>query len=388
MPARPPGLLLIGAQPPPHHGVTTVNETLIKSHRIREHFTVRHLDLSDRRPISTVEKFDWQNVWAALRHGTQGAWLMLAWRPRVIYLTISQKTLGFLRDALFLMPARLLGLKIVVHLHGGNFHNFYSHAAAPLRWLILFCLRRVGCAIVLGENLRGCFDGVLPADRVAVLPNGIPDLAPPRAKQASKHDNEPLRVLYLGTVVTEKGIEVFLDAALRVLDRSEKWEFLVAGPWYRSEERQRLEAKARAHQRGSRITFVGEVAGNQKAELLCSCDIFVFPGIQQEGLPLVTLEAMCAGLPVVASAVGCLCEVIEEGVTGFLVPPGDATAVENRLQRLADDWVLCQQMGAAGRRRYEQLYRQELFEERMTALFQAVAAGDLRNIQNKLTPTG
>ena len=189
-------------------------------------------------------------------------------------------------------------------------------------------------------------------------------------------DAGALRVLYLGTVVTEKGIEIFLDAALRLLDRSENWEFAVAGPWYRHEERQRLEAKARVHQRGSRISFVGEVTGNQKAEQLYSSDIFVFPGTQQEGLPLVVLEAMCAGMPVVASNVGCLQEVIEEGVTGFLVPPGDVASLADRLQRLADDRALYRQLGAAGRRRYEKCYRQEIFEERMTALFQMVVTGN------------
>lgn len=360
-----PRLLLIGAQPPPQHGVSIINDLLLRSPLLARHFQVRHLDLSDHRPISTVEKFDWENVCAAFSHGAQAVWQMVRWQPDIVYVPISQKTLGYLRDMLFLIPARLLGRKTVVHLHGGNFHVFHRQAPSWLRPLIQFSLARVRRAIILGESLRGCFDGLVASDRVVVVPNGIPGVHGQRGPAAA------LRVLFLGTLDREKGIEIFLESAREVLARTDQVEFIVAGPWYRDEDRRRLETQANS----KRICFLGEVTGTDKTRALLSADVLVFPSIQQEGMPLTVLEAMSAGLAVVASDCGCLREVIVEGETGFLVAPGDGGAIVEKLNRLAADRGLCERLGQAGRNRFGALYRGEVFVERFARVLLQVCDG-------------
>jgi glycosyltransferase involved in cell wall biosynthesis len=349
-------LLVIGAVPPPYHGVTAMNEILLRAVQQSKAFDALHLDISDHRPISAVEKFDWQNVWQAFSAGVRGLWQLLVWRPDIVYLAISQKALGFVRDALFLVPLRLLGRRVVVHLHGGNFHEFYRGASPLLRALIRFCLVRVRAAIVLGESLRKCFDGLVPLERIWVVPNGIPDFATACGRPAP---SKRLRVLYLGTVVREKGSEVFVRAALKMLERMDAAEFIVAGPWFRESERDELLALIKAQGREADIRFIGQVVGDRKTEVLGAADVLVFPGVQQEGLPLVVLEAMCAGRAVIASDRGCLREVVVHGETGFVVPPGDVCAVVERLMMLAENRQLCAEMGAAGRRRYEECYQQE-----------------------------
>jgi glycosyltransferase involved in cell wall biosynthesis len=370
-----PRLLFIGASPPPHHGVSTANAILLQSPTLRARYDVRHLDLSDHRPISTVEQFDARNVLEALKHGTLAGWHLLAGWPQLVYVQISQKPLGFLRDALFLVPARLLARRVVVHLHGGNFHAFYRAAGPLLAALIRFCLVRVRVAVVLGDALRGCFENLVPAERIAVVPNGIPDL---RAEQSRPTPGPRFRALYLGTVVREKGCEVFIRAALRVLEKTDDVEFVVAGPWYRAHERDELLALVKQHRREANIRFLGEVAGPQKSAALLGANVFVFPGLQQEGLPLVVLEALCAGIPVIASDRGCLREVISDGVNGFIVPPGDLEAVADRILQLRSDPTLAARMGAAARARYEAAYRDDVYVARMLTVFEQALTPAIR----------
>jgi glycosyltransferase involved in cell wall biosynthesis len=98
------------------------------------------------------------------------------------------------------------------------------------------------------------------------------------------------------------------------------------------------------------------VNGAGKFELLRSCNLFVFPGIQQEGQPLVVLEAMAAGLPVLFTNRGCLRETVFEGETGFEIAAGDSEDLANKILLMLDCPERMKKIGAAGRKRFEITY--------------------------------
>ena len=114
------------------------------------------------------------------------------------------------------------------------------------------------------------------------------------------------------------------------------------------------------------VSFVGSVTGDKKAAFLRTGDLFVFPSMYRlEGQPLVILEAMCAGLPVIASDIGSLSETIDDGITGFIVPQNNPEAVCDRVLQLLRDPTLRQSMGKAARARYEQHYTSRAFADRI-----------------------
>jgi glycosyltransferase involved in cell wall biosynthesis len=241
---------------------------------------------------------------------------------------------------------------------------FYEESGCAMKWLIRFALQKTYRAIVLGESLRATFDRLVPPDRVVVIPNGIPDFAAGNVREPATC----LRVVYLGTLTLEKGVGLFVQAALDVLSKTDNVEFVVAGPWWRESNRDTVQSLLSASPHGTKIQFVGEVSGKEKRDLLQRADLFVFPSIQQEGLPLTVLEAMCAGLAVIASDRGCVREIVQDGITGFIVPPGDAGALVKKILKFTAHPSLGAQLGQAGRRAYEQSYRDEVFAGRMTAL--------------------
>ncbi len=108
-------------------------------------------------------------------------------------------------------------------------------------------------------------------------------------------------------------------------------------------------------------------------DLLAASDIFVLPS-RWEGLPLAIIEAMMAGLPVVATRVGGVPELVEDGVTGFLVPPADPRALAGALQRLLSDDALRRRIGAAGREKALREFRLDRMLRETSRLYEELVA--------------
>lgn len=367
-------ILIVGPTPPPYHGVAVAIQTLLGS-RLGQEFELHHLELADRRGIGHVNQPDLSDVLLFMGQWFRLLPLLAHHRPRVMYFVLCQSTVGVIRDSLFVWPARLFGAKVVAHLHGGGFQDWYARRWFPMRWYVCVLMKTIARAIVLGESLRSQFQGVIAPERIAVVPNGIPDcgvgcVGTPRLRRR-------WQVLYLNTLNKMKGAVILLEAIALVVQQRTDVEFVFAGPWSHEEHRREAEAYIEAHQLAAFITFTGQVVGEEKRALLQSADLFVFPGIQQEGQPLVVLEAMAAGLPILFTNRGCLGETLRDGESGIEVPAGDAGALAVQIQQL-----LCRpdemcRLGANARIKFEQEYTLDRHLDRMIALFEEVAASSV-----------
>lgn len=345
--------------------------TLLDS-KLSESFEVSHLELADRRGIGHVNKPDLHDVALFCRQWFQLLWLLIRRRPKIVYFVLSQSTIGVLRDSFFVWPAVLSGAKVVTHLHGAAFHDWYVRRWFPLRWYTRLLMRTVARAIVLGESLRDQFQGLVSPEHVATVPNGIADcgvgcVGMPRLRRR-------WQVLYLNTLNRMKGTLVLLEAIPLVLQQRTDVEFIFAGPWSHDEHRREAEAYIAQQELGSSITFAGQVSGEQKTALLHAADLFVFPGIQQEGQPLVVMEAMAAGLPILFTNRGCLRETLCAGESGIEVPIGDAAALAEQMQWLLSHPDEMKRLGANARLRFEQEYTSERHIDRMKTVFEHIIA--------------
>ncbi len=159
-----------------------------------------------------------------------------------------------------------------------------------------------------------------------------------RARLSGVHPEAPL-VVYAGRVSFEKRVDVLADAALALA--AEGVRFAVVGegpalPWLR----ERL--------LGTGTVFTGFLQGDELSEAYASGDVFAFPSTS-ETLGFAALEAMAAGVPVVAAAAGGLPHIVKDGENGVLVAPGDATALVTAIRRLLDDEPARERLARAGR---------------------------------------
>jgi glycosyltransferase involved in cell wall biosynthesis len=364
-------ILIIGATPPPYNGMSVATELVLNA--LEGEFCAIHVDTADRRGLSNIGRIDLRNVFLAVYHGLEYLRLLLLKNPKIVYVPIAQDRLAFLRDSLFLIPARLLGKKVIVHLHGGYFATFYRSASASTQRLIRYCLGKSARAIVLGTSLGDMFEGVLPRERVRVIPNGIPDYF--CAGQSSASNGRQRTILYLSTLLKEKGALDVLTALPMIAESVPDVRAVFAGEWYRAEDQQSAERIVRDLKLESRVEFIGPVAPPRKYEVVREADLFVMPTYyKNEGHPFVILEAMSAGLPVVSTNVGCIPETVVDGVNGFIVEPGNKEEFAGRVVSLLTNDDLRRRMGKASRTRFLEHYTLDRFSSQMRDLFREVAA--------------
>jgi glycosyltransferase involved in cell wall biosynthesis len=194
----------------------------------------------------------------------------------------------------------------------------------------------------------------LSAERVVVVPNGV-DLAEGRAAPGAAERRAVRRELGVAqgapVVATVsllrpgKGLEVLLAAAPAVLAAHPRARFAVVGD---GPARAELEAGAAAGGVGEAVAWTG--FRRDVPALLAAADLFVLPSLD-DAFPTAILEAMAAGLPVVATRAGGIPEIVDDGATGLLVPPGDAAALARAISTLLADPAARKSLGEAGRRR-------------------------------------
>ena len=288
--------------------------------------------------------------------------------PRLTYLVLSQSTIGFLRDSLLIWPAYLKGSQIVLHLHGGNFREWFLGRSWFMKVYVQTVLRRVTRVIVLGESLKCQFDGLVEKCRIAVVSNGI-DWKDYGAPEKSSTSSSRYRILHLSTLSHLKGALVLMEAIPLVVRQRRDVEFVFAGPWSHTEDKEWAENYITQHDITEHIRFSGQVDGNEKRSLFDSADLFVFPGVQQEGQPLVVLEAMAAGLPVIFTNRGCLRDLVIDGKTGLEVSINDPCQLADRILWLLDHPNDMKAMGKRARQQYECHYTKERYIENMIDVF-------------------
>ena len=361
-------ILIIGPTPPPHHGVAVAMQSILDS-ELCASCRIVHLDLSDRRGIAHVDHPDVHDAVLFCRQWARLLNTLIRERPRVVYLPISQSTVGFLRDSLLIWPSYLWGGHIVLHLHGGNFRTWYESCGWMMKAYVRRVLKLAERVIVLEESLKTIFSGLVDDEKISVVPNGVDwDKREPAMETFPKRRKH--RILYLSTVNRQKGALVLL-AAIPFMERIRSdVEFIFAGPW--SSQRDRVEADAFVERQNlaESVSFIGSVEGEEKQALFTSADLFVFPGIQQEGQPLVVLEAMAAGIPVIFTHRGCLRETVADA--GLEVEINNPHALAERILWLLNHPDEMQRMGRAGRNRHEMFYTHDRFIERMARIFESV----------------
>ena len=235
-------------------------------------------------------------------------------------------------------------------------------------------IEEVDRLIAVSEGVRRTYCRIgVPEERLTTVPNGvapIPDrIGRDAARAALGLDPRQPVVLTVGRLTHMKGQWHLVDAVPGLLDRFPDLAVVLVG---QGPLREALEKRAAGLGVGGAVRFAGHRTDARR--LLAAADVFVLPS-RHEGMPLVVLEAMEAGLPVVGTRVTGTEEVVEDGVTGALVRPGDPAALGAALGRLLADPALRHRQGDAGRRRYLACFTRERMARDTAAVYESVLRG-------------
>lgn len=183
-----------------------------------------------------------------------------------------------------------------------------------------------------------------------VIHNGIDPLQFAPASTNPKPVGPPIRCLLAGRLTRDKGVFEAIEALSMALDSGHDLRLTLAGGATNDEEHS-IRDTIRALGVERRVTLTGRVARHQMPTVMGDHHVLLVPSVWADPLPRVAQEGMAAGLAVIASRIGGLPELIDDGTNGLLVPPGDARALADAIGRLAADPQLCQRLAFAGRER-------------------------------------
>jgi sugar transferase (PEP-CTERM/EpsH1 system associated) len=267
-----------------------------------------------------------------------------------------------------LVAARLAGVPVVVHGEHGTLETRPRNRRIQ-RWAWQRCDRVLSVSSRLAERMSA--EMGFPLERITTIRNGVdlPLFASAdrgRGRRALGLDPAQLVIGTVGRLVPVKGHETLLHALAQLRDRGRSYQAVIVGDGIL---RAQLESRVRELGLGGAVHLAGH--REQVADALAAMDLFVLPSIS-EGLSNTILEAMAAGLPVVATRVGGADELVSHGRTGLLVPSGDVDA----LARALDDVARCADtraaMGAEGRRLAEREFSLEGMVANYERLYHAV----------------
>lgn len=279
---------------------------------------------------------------------------------------------AFWRDIVHMMAVRLLGCRVVWHLHDGTFPQFISQGNPLKRGLIRWALARGSATIVLSDEALVRLRPHAPRVRWRVVPNGVVIKAP-----SDKSSQPPLTLLFMGNLTHRKGAYDLISAVEAAADRGVRLVVLLAGGEAAPGQRAAIEQRIAGSPCADRLRLLGLIQGEEKDKAIAEADCVVLPSYA-EGLPMVLLEGMAAGLPAVATRVGSVSTIITDGVEGFLIEPADVASLTDRICRLAGDAELCQRMGQAARTRIQEQFSLNVMAERVHRIYAEAVGEDSR----------
>lgn len=276
----------------------------------------------------------------------------------------------FLTSNQVALNKKLTGLPFLLHLHGGidfsiptnnlstslkfHFKKIYDHTLG--RWTIQLADTVASVSKIdleLAEKLWN-----LNSNKLQWIPNAI------KIDDFTRNYNNSLNVIFIGRLEPWKGIEVFLEVAKLIKKKRDDVNFSIVG-----DGSLRNYVETTAHSLNGKI--FGLVPHERIPNILSEASILVLPSYT-EGLPTVCLEALAAEVPIVASNVGGISEVVLDGETGYLVPPANIQLFAEKVLRLLANENLRNRMGGRGRSLVEQFYTWRKVVEKTEKIYEKI----------------
>lgn len=236
---------------------------------------------------------------------------------------------SYMRKRLFVALAKKLGAKVILHLHGGEFSNFYdSQSKGKQREIAAFFRTAEKVLTLSGQTARWVESITGENSNIQVLFNTVPDFKAPNPMPPVV----PHSILFLGNIVKLKGIFDLLPAFARLLKAYPDAKLRIGG----TGELEKLTTQIKELGIENQVTLLGWIAGEQKNQELAQADVFCLPSYK-EGMPMSVLEAMSAGKAIVSTPVGGIPEIIYPDKNGLLFTPGDIESLYQCLYTLLAD---------------------------------------------------
>ncbi len=263
-------------------------------------------------------------VWT-FSHLLKFPFVLLKKRPDIIHINTPSYWV-FWENGLYVLISKIFGKKVILHIHGGGFEDFYGKSGFLFKFLIKLILAASDTVFVLSPFWQRYTEKITTPNKISTIENFV-DSSFFNSLNKSQVSKNIFNVLFVGGQGAKlKGLFDVVYAASIVKKHTKNVLFIfvaclgVEG----------LSALCEKEGVTSDVKILDYLHGSDKTKVFSESDIFVLPSYA-EGLPITMLEAMAAGLPVIATSVGAIPDVIQEGKNGFLIRPGDYQSLAEKI---------------------------------------------------------
>jgi len=369
-------LLLIGPLPPPYGGTEVVTELLQKADWGA--WPMSFFDSS--KPIRNDErgKLRPKNVGLNMQKLSQLTKRLWVSRPSFVWLPLAQNVTGFLRDSAYVLLARVMSARAVLHFNGATFDRFYAGRGPIFRWYVRLVLRRAHSIVVPADRLRSQFEDIQSQVPVFFLHNALTGSRYAALSSAPRTRRDGFNVVFIGHVSEAKGALDLIRAVPKIVAAVPAFRLRLAGQIISDDSNSEFMDRAQRKHSDPRVLadeigvtrfvdFLGPVSAERVVELLREADVFALPSYS-EGFSIAMLEAMAAGLPLVLTPVGAAPEILAPNENCLFVTPGSPPALAEAVCRLAADAGLRERMAEANRRLVSERFLEQHFSRRVAEL--------------------
>jgi len=356
-------ILFIMHVPPPVHGASMVGKYIHESSIINNEFETDYINLSTSVSLKEGGKAGVGKLIKLLKIQSSIISALFKKNYDLCYVTLTASGPGFYKDLVVVSLLKLFGKKIIYHFHNkgvdsvnnSGINNFLYRFAFNNTFSILISKYLYSDVInyAVRPNVFYCAYGI-PESRFVI-----------NEHIAANDDKAPCRLLFLSNMMAQKGVYVLLEACKILKEKAVPFECHFVGGWS-DVTPEDFQATVTSYGLGDSVFGHGPKYDQEKLKFFDDSDIFVFPTFYHyETFGLVNLEAMQHHLPVISCPEGGIPDIVVEGETGFLVPQKNPEALAEKIKVLVEDPKLRERMGVAGKKRFEELFRLETFENNM-----------------------
>ena len=368
---RPLRVVVVGQTPPPYGGQAMMIKKLVEGRY--PGIEVHLVRMAFSREMSDIGRLSWRKLAALPALVLRIAATRVRTGATILYYPPSNlERIGILRDVVVLLAVRWMFRRTIFHFLAAGVADTLATQPRWLRALARATYARGDLGIRASDLTPDDVNG-LRLQRGIVIPHGMEDLAatpglPPRADGTGRP-----RILFVALLRRSKGCLVLLEACSRLRQMQLDFDVRMVGEFASPDVEQ--EARRLVSEAGlvDRVQFTGVLTGEALSREYALADLFCFPShFESEASPMVLIQAMCFGLPIVATNWRGIPALVGEAENGHLVPIRDPEALATRLAELIADPAARKRLGAAGRRRYEAHHSLVAYRAAVAAAFESV----------------
>ena len=355
--------------PPPVHGSSVVGLSIKESEHINQTFEGRYINLLASKKVDESGNVNIRKLFGFVGIGLKLFGELMKQKPTLCYFALTTTGAAFYRDVLLVILLKLFCVKRVYHLHNKGVSRCAQHRTNRLFYKFVFKGTNV---ILLSKNLYSDIQEFVNESEVYICPNGITDQLPKSKNQSKNKLESVVRILFLSNLIESKGVFILLEAFAFLKKNGMHFEGVFIGG-ESDVTITKFNNWVNQLELNQQVVYLGRKYGREKHQAFSEADIFTFPTYyNNECFPLVLLEAMQFSLPVISTFEGGIPDIVEDGVTGFLVPQKNSKVLAERLEFLMKKPELRTKMGMAGRSKYEKEFTLENFDTNLVSILKQI----------------